>query len=78
MAQQSGHYKKEKIECIDVIEQQDYNRNLMQVQKYIWRNGKKDGNTSGEDLYKAIDYLCRDLYGVWFHELKDVKAKKEN
>jgi hypothetical protein len=69
--QPSTHYKGD-IECIEVIEQQDMGYNVGNAQKYIWRAGKKKGQSNEKDLKKAIDYLCREVYGKWFHELKEV------
>lgn len=66
MPQKSDHYKG-KIQCIDVIEQQKYNFNLGNAQKYLWRAGIKTTD-SKDDLYKALDYLHRELFGVWYHE----------
>ena len=63
----SKHYKGE-IECVSVIEQQKLNFNLGNAMKYIFRAGQKEENNKEEDLYKALDYIHRELYGKWFHE----------
>lgn len=47
------------IQCVDVAEQ--FNFNLGNVLKYIWRAGKKDQNTEIEDLEKARYYIEREI-----------------
>lgn len=46
-----------KFEPKDVIRDWGLNFNLGNVVKYVARNGKKDGNSSLQDLIKARTYL---------------------
>lgn len=59
------HYKRYKYEPINVIEDWGLNKNynLGNVIKYISRHEHKNGR---EDLEKALNYLHRELYGVWY------------
>lgn len=49
------------IECNDVINALELNFNCGNVQKYIWRAGKKIGNTYLQDLKKARRYLDMEI-----------------
>jgi hypothetical protein len=53
------HYKRFNIEAIDVTEQ--FNFNLGNVIKYVWRAGYKDGESKLDDLTKAMWYLSREI-----------------
>lgn len=53
------HYKKNGMECIDVIEAFQLGFNLGNATKYILRAGHKDDRV--EDLKKAIWYLQREI-----------------
>ena len=53
------HYKRFDIEAIDVTE--NFNFNLGNVIKYVWRAGYKDGESKKEDLTKAMWYLSREI-----------------
>lgn len=59
-----AHYKQHPsgIECIDVIEH--YNFNIGNTIKYLWRQGLKDGESSEDDLEKALYYLKLELKAV--------------
>lgn len=59
------HYSGE-IECIQIIEQLELGFNLGNALKYLWRAGHK--NSRQDDLYKALDYIHRELFGVWYSE----------
>lgn len=52
-----GHYNWFGIECIDVIE--NFNYNLGAAIKHIWRAGRK--NDIIEDLQKATWYIQREI-----------------
>lgn len=54
------HYNQLKIECIDVVE--NFNFNTGNAIKYLWRHGLK-GNAV-EDLEKALWYVSRELERV--------------
>jgi hypothetical protein len=54
-----NHYKKTKIEAIDVIEDWNLNFNLGNVIKYIARAPFKDNHQ--QDLVKALWYLAREI-----------------
>jgi hypothetical protein len=56
-----GHYQSNKLEAIEVIEEFNLNFSLGSAVKYILRSGKKPGESSSEDLKKAIWYLQREL-----------------
>lgn len=47
------------IECIDVVE--NFNFNIGSAVKYLWRNGRKPGISSIEDLKKALWYIQREI-----------------
>ena len=47
------------IECIEIV--RHHNFNTGNAIKYLWRNGLKDGNTSIQDLRKAIWYLKDEI-----------------
>jgi hypothetical protein len=49
------------MEVIDVVEAYNLNFSLGSALKYILRAGKKPGESSIEDLNKAIWYLQREL-----------------
>ncbi len=55
------HYQSESMEVIDVIESYDLNFSLGSALKYILRAGKKPGESSAEDLKKAIWFLQREV-----------------
>jgi hypothetical protein len=56
------HYNQlENIECIDVVE--NFNFNLGNVIKYVWRAGFKTNNPL-EDLKKAEFYIKREIERV--------------
>jgi hypothetical protein len=56
-----NHYQSEKMEAIEVIEAYNLNFSLGSAVKYILRAGKKPGESSIEDLKKAIWYLEREV-----------------
>jgi len=78
-----NHYRKMKIEPIDVIEQilsitigvlENKQRYCVgQAIKYLMRCGAK--GSYKEDLEKAMNYLHRALYGTWWQP--EVKATDE-
>lgn len=49
------------VEAMDVIDDLGLNFNLGCVIKYVWRAGKKSGNTEIEDLLKSRDCLTREI-----------------
>lgn len=53
----------------DFIEDMEFNFNLGNVVKYISRAGKKEGNTSIQDLEKARDYLEEEIIRLMEKEL---------
>ena len=55
------HYKNKRggIEAIDITE--TFNFNLGNAVKYIWRSGSKEGESTEDDLRKAIWYIEREL-----------------
>jgi hypothetical protein len=54
------HYtSKNGVECIDVVEQFNYNRG--NIIKYAWRAGEKDPNKEIEDLEKCKWYAQREI-----------------
>ena len=53
------HYKGNKFECIDIIEDFKLNFNLGNSIKYILRSDKKGANVT--DLRKAMWYLSREI-----------------
>jgi hypothetical protein len=59
--QTESYYGKKGMQPIDLIEAQELNFNLGNVVKYVCRAGKKDGNTTLQDLQKALDYLTREI-----------------
>ena len=67
---ENGHYKLNKIEVIEIIEQNMLNFNRGNVIKYVLRAPYKSNEI--EDLKKALNYLHREIYGEWF----DFSAKK--
>lgn len=52
-----SHYQGYGIEPIDYINSHNFNFNLGNAIKYISRCGKKEGESTVNDLKKAIDYL---------------------
>lgn len=56
-----SHYTQGKIECIEYIEDKDFNFHLGNAVKYITRAGKKDPNKKVEDLKKALWYIKREI-----------------
>ena len=60
------HYVTGGIEAIEVIEEFKLNYRLGNVIKYILRHQSKDGR---KDLCKALNYLYREITGVWMEEL---------
>ena len=56
-----NHYQAKDMETIDVIEAYNLNFSLGSAIKYILRAGKKPGESSTEDLNKAIWYLQREV-----------------
>lgn len=53
------HYDINGHKCIDIAEQ--FNFNLGNVIKYVWRAGRKAGETKLEDLQKAKWYIEREI-----------------
>lgn len=47
------------VECIDVIEHMTFN--IGAAVKYLWRQGLKEGNSSVQDLKKAVWYINREI-----------------
>lgn len=47
------------VECIDIVE--DFNFNVGNAIKYLWRAGLKETTTYQEDLKKALWYINREL-----------------
>jgi hypothetical protein len=58
MVNQPAHYKGNKFECIDIIEDFHLGFHLGNAVKYILRAGKKGDRI--EDIRKAIWYLERE------------------
>ena len=59
---QPDHYKtKHDFDVIDFNKAYNLNFNLGNVVKYIARAGKKEGESSLDDLKKAINYLQREM-----------------
>ena len=56
-----SHYTSDEsgIECIEVSE--NWSFCLGNALKYLWRNGKKDGEPSIKDLEKAKWYIQREI-----------------
>ena len=60
MVNHPPHYKDASgIECIEVSE--NWSFCLGNALKYLWRNGKKDGEPSVKDLEKAKWYIQREI-----------------
>lgn len=55
------HYTSDKsgVECIDISE--NWSFCLGNALKYLWRNGKKDGEPNVKDLEKAKWYIEREI-----------------
>lgn len=64
MEPKNKHYAEREIEPISVIEAWKLSFNLGNAIKYIARADHK-GNRE-DDLFKALDYLHRELFGTWF------------
>jgi hypothetical protein len=47
------------VECIDIVRHRNFN--IGNAIKYLWRNGLKDGNSSEQDLKKAIWYIQDEI-----------------
>ena len=47
------------VECIEISE--NWSFCLGNALKYLWRSGKKDADTSIQDLEKAIWYIQREI-----------------
>ena len=47
------------IECIQITRHMNFN--LGNAVKYLWRNGKKDGQPAVQDLEKAIWYIQDEI-----------------
>lgn len=58
------HYRQHPsgIEAIKVL--QHHNYNIGAAMKYLWRNGLKKGESSADDLRKAIRYLEFELQRI--------------
>lgn len=56
-----SHYTQGKIECIDYIEDKNFNYHLGNAIKYITRAGLKDPSKTIEDLKKAVWYINREI-----------------
>lgn len=56
-----SHYKSNKFEAIEIIEDYQLNFGLGNTVKYILRAGKKDPRKTVEDLEKAAFYLNREI-----------------
>ena len=59
MVNHPSHYRGNKFEVIDIIEDYNLNFNLGNAIKYILRCGKKD--TAVQELKKAVWYLNREI-----------------
>ena len=55
------HYQAKGLEAIDVIEAYNLNFSIGSALKYLLRAGRKPGETSIEDLNKAIWYIQREI-----------------
>lgn len=47
------------VECISIAEH--HNFNIGNAIKYLWRAGLKEGNSSSQDLQKAVWYINREI-----------------
>lgn len=47
------------IECIYIV--RHHNFNIGNALKYLWRQGLKEGNTSVDDLNKAVFYILDEI-----------------
>lgn len=61
-------------DLIDVIQDYNLNFNRGNIIKYICRAGKKENNPELADLYKALDYLEREI--TYIKELRTDKDKE--
>ena len=64
-----SHYQGDGIEPIDYINSHNFNFNLGNAIKYISRCGKKECESTENDLKKAIEYLNLEL-----KRIKNVEA----
>ena len=62
------------IEASDFIEGFNLNFNLGNVAKYIARAGKKEGETRFQALWKAHDYLIREIINTGKEEAANVEG----
>jgi hypothetical protein len=73
----TDHYKNgRKYEPWDVIADWGLNYFTANALKYISRAGRKDGNSYGQDLMKAITYLEKELDNIGYQRNIPVPAKK--
>lgn len=64
------------IECKDVVRYFDFWRGS--ALKYIWRSGRKSGESESKDLRKAIEALTNRLAfieGADYDELRDLEER---
>ena len=61
------------IECIDVVE--EFNFNLGNAIKYLWRAGLKPGANRDEDLHKVAWYVNRELERLQARAESEPKAE---
>lgn len=66
-----------KVQCADVIDALNLDRWTAQAFQYIWRSGRKKGESHVKELAKASWFLHRgvDIKGHWHARLCDVIAK---
>lgn len=56
-----SHYRGNKYEVIDIIDDYNLNFNIGNACKYILRAGKKSKDTYVQDLNKAMWYINREI-----------------
>lgn len=61
----TAYYTDGKIEVIDFIEDKKLGYHLGNAVKYICRAGKKNPETTNEDLEKAVWYIKRHIAYLW-------------
>lgn len=66
------------IQPIDLINAQNLNFNLGNVVKYVCRAGKKQGESTLSDLYKAKDYINFEIERVKKWTNDNAKSKPKN
>ena len=66
------HYNQLGIECIDVVE--NFNFNVGNAIKYLWRAGLKDDTKTVEDYEKALWYIRRELERLGKSKVTDDSA----